>query len=166
MRSFSATLLFGIFAASCVQPTQPPSESLSVRFNNYREIVNITKNSDKLTIKVKTFYSANLWRDGTEKSEKKSNTKKFYALNFPMWIIDISSIKETIDGNQGCLLVNGLNNKKEKSALHIIYISENNTWVIDDITYQILSDYEAYFDEPVCNEEKRQAIWLKQVDKL
>jgi len=166
MRSFLVTLLISIFVAGCVQPTLPPSESLSVRFNNYRDIVNITKNSDKLAVKVKTFYSTNLWRDGTEKSEKKINTKKFYALNFPMWIIDISSIKESIDDNHGCLLVNGLNNKKEKSALHIIYILENNTWVIDDITYQILSDYETYFDDPVCNEEKRQAIWMRQIESL
>lgn len=140
----SATLLLGGCAAT--SSNQEQLDSLYQEFRDFQHLVETDLPVAKKT-KVAADYVKVIEEAGGKMPEEfrspffEDLAKRFSA---------VDSHYEAIDGSQGCLTINGLNQKGDPESLSLYYIHENGGWVFDYILTSAHESVQEYYTEATC----------------
>ncbi|MEJ2076330.1 MAG: hypothetical protein P8X79_23060 [Reinekea sp.] len=109
----------------------------------------ITNNDPKY---IRSFYSSDYFREADANVE---NFDPSDAVEFMKgWIKTEKSHFEKDNGNDGCLVVNGLDEWSGAGSLAIEYIHEQTGWVIDHVLAIEHDSEEDYFNNAICPTEE------------
>ncbi len=154
---FYLLFTFSLLVACSQQIRQNETSPLYARFTEYRNIEKNNKSEQQ-------FYSPKLWSAITEARSRTAKEQGLSAilLQFPVNMSKITSNKEVHNGNTGCLMVMGIDNKGAQMDYYVSFIHEDGRWVFDEIRMKYFLDgTQRFLKEAVCNEEKQNLLWVE-----
>ncbi|VAW60637.1 hypothetical protein MNBD_GAMMA11-359 [hydrothermal vent metagenome] len=160
MKYLTVFLLFFITACSGSLPRESDqgNDILMKKFNNYKTLAKAPAESVFLAPDLQAFLVKS-------RIKKKDPVFSDMFSKFPDEIIQVSDHRESIQGNTGCLMVNGINAENIPMDYYIIYAVKNEHWIIEKIQVEYFSDEtERYLTEAVCDQEEKDRLWLKHVE--
>ncbi|MDX1810548.1 MAG: hypothetical protein R3240_01255 [Gammaproteobacteria bacterium] len=83
-------------------------------------------------------------------------------LTFPFWLAREYSHYELRNGDDGCLLLNGYNEKLEPIAITISYHNEQQ-WLIDDLYVEHLAPFNKFLSRAICDKRKLDEIRYQEM---
>ncbi len=99
--------------------------------------------------------------NGREPSTEVIKHLIIHYFSTPLDLINTLSHYETNNKDNSCLLINTTNRKNERVSLYITYVN-NNSWLIDNVNVEYLSEHEKYLKTPICDVE---ALMKKRVER-
>lgn len=136
--------------ASCVQENPQKNGQLYKEYHEFKLLVN--SNNDQAA---REKISRNYLELITEIDKKMPPELGF---NTPLWknlATDISSEYshyEKIEGDKGCLTINGLNRQDRPISLSLYYIKESDNWVFNYFESSSHDSIREYYTEPTCTD--------------
>ncbi|MEP4546669.1 MAG: hypothetical protein ABJ000_10865 [Saccharospirillum sp.] len=142
----SITLLLGGCAANTSHEEQPCT--LYQEFRDFQHLVETDLPTAKKT-KVAADY-VKVIEEADARMPEEFRSPFFENLAYQFKTVD--SHFEAIDGSQGCLTINGLNQEGDPESLSLYYVQEKGVWVFDYIMTSAHESVQEYYGEATCPE--------------
>jgi hypothetical protein len=136
-------LIFALFVSSCTTM----QNSTSVLYHKYSQY---KKNASKENISelARDFFSQALLD-----KDYRTNRDAINQLLFKNNMVTEDSHYEMINGQNGCLAINGYDQKNAPLIFSLKYISSNSRWLIDKIHVVFIDDVNDFADSAKCPSE-------------
>lgn len=136
--------LLVIFVFGCAHI--PESSSLYSEFSAYKKSVD----NSTLTQKYADYFDPSLTADIDFKDSSTVD-----QLEFSKYMIREAGHFEVVQGNRGCLTVNGTGSDNNPIALYIEYKRADGKWLISDVDVSFLENAKDYEAKALCPSEVR-----------
>lgn len=140
----SLTLLLGACAATSSNQEQPGI--LYQEFRDFQHLVETDLPTAKKTKVAADYVKVIEEADARMPEEFRSPFFENLANQFKT----VDSHFEAIDGSQGCLTINGLNQEGDPESLSLYYVQEKGGWVFDYIMTSAHESVQEYYGEATC----------------
>jgi len=131
-------------------------------FKQYTLSTNNTKTQQS------AFFTAKMWKDVQEfqsNSKNKTNPSTGSINNFPNEL-KVENTLESIEGNNGCLIVQGKNHNGEMMDYSISFVMPKGRWLIANITVTLYDPgQKRWLTKPVCDVKRTDQLWLEHVQR-
>jgi hypothetical protein len=146
MRISPLVVVFAL--VSCASVDNYPSETLYKEYLEYKELAN-SDNETAVSTKISKEYLGYL-------NESDRNIPPELGLTTPFWKYLAGEIRteyshfEKIEGETGCLTINGLDKLDRPGSLSLYYIKEDGNWVFNYFGIAVHKSIREYYTEPTC----------------
>lgn len=161
MRSLSSLLVLVctmILLACSASPVVIKNNELANVFEQYKSI------TSESNAKQSSFFTSKMWGTVQEfraNPENKTNTSIASINNFPNEI-SVDQTLESIEGDTGCLIVQGTNSSDQLMDYSVVFEKQGQRWLISDVTTTVYDpNQKRWLTEPVCDIEHVQQLWLR-----
>jgi len=143
----SLILSFTLFACSILKVEQT---------DLYKEYVKQTQAVKNNTIVAnrKLFFTSEYLKEVDLTDEK-----SLLPLKLSKYIHQVSSHYQKLEGQKGCLSVNGIEINEDPVTIYVEYKKEQDLWLVDYMFLHLVENYEDYAKEALCPREVESMIF-------
>jgi len=88
-----------------------------------------------------------------------ADEKSLLVLNLSKYVHQEFSHYQKIEGQKGCLSINGIENNKDPVSLYLEYKKERGLWLVDYMFLHLMESSEDYAKEALCPREVESMIF-------
>jgi hypothetical protein len=133
---------------SCASVDNPTGEVL---YKEYLEYVSLANSDNETAVSTKVSKQYLMYLNESDK-----NIPPELGLTTPFWKYLAGEIRtehshfEKIEGETGCLTINGLDKLDRPGSLSLYYIKENGNWVFNYFGIAVHKSIKEYYTKPTC----------------
>lgn len=158
IRTLSFFYAFGLYIIAATHTAWPSSQN--VLYKHYVELALQLKSDSLYSLDaLKKIYSALTPQKQKSLLNHGRKTKAYLTqiatqfISFPLWIRQEFNHYETIQGNQGCLVVNGYDTQLKPMTITVDYVYSTK-WLIEDFTVNYLQPGDIFSNTSICQLEQ------------